>query len=64
LLVENHMSSVNLMRYSKNPIPFVVYPSTQGADRAEQFNEELVLGGSDHFKSGSDLMEAYLQGKL
>ena len=64
LLVENQMSSVNLMRYSKNPVPFVVYPSVQGADRAEQFNEELVLGGSDHFKSGPALMEAYLQGKL
>jgi 2,3-bisphosphoglycerate-independent phosphoglycerate mutase len=64
LLVENHMTSVNLMRYSKNPVPFVVYPSVQEADRAEQFNEDLVLGGSDHFKSGSALMEAYLQGKL
>ena len=64
LLVENHMSSVNLMRYAKNPVPFVVYPSTQGADRAEQFNEELVLGGSDHFKTGSALTEAFLQGKL
>ena len=64
LLVENHMTSVNLMRYTKDPVPFVVYPSTQGADRAERFNEELVLGGSDHFKSGSELTEAFLQGKL
>jgi 2,3-bisphosphoglycerate-independent phosphoglycerate mutase len=64
LLVENHMTSVNLMRYAKDPVPFVVYPSAQGADRAEQFNEELVSGGSDHFKSGTDLMEAFLQGKL
>jgi len=64
LLVENHMSSVNLMRYAKSPVPFVVYPSTQGAGRAEQFNEELVLGGSDHFKTGPDLMESFLQGKL
>jgi 2,3-bisphosphoglycerate-independent phosphoglycerate mutase len=64
LLVENHMTSVNLMRYAKDPVPFVVYPSVQGADRAERFNEELVLGGSDHFKSGPALMEAYLQGKL
>ena len=64
LLVENQMTSVNLMRYAKDPVPFVVYPSTQGADRAEQFNEELVLGGSDHFKSGAALIEACLQGKL
>ena len=64
LLVENHLSSVNLMRYTKSPVPFVVYPSTQGADRVEQFNEEMVLSGSEHFKSGPALIEAYLQGKL
>jgi 2,3-bisphosphoglycerate-independent phosphoglycerate mutase len=64
LLVENHMTSVNLMRYAKHPVPFVVYPSTQGADPVEQFNEEMVLSGSEHFKSGSALIEEYLQGKL
>ena len=64
LLVENHMTSVNLMRYSKDPVPFVVYPSTQGADKVERFTEEIVLVGSDHFKSGSALTEAFLQGKL
>ena len=64
LLVENHMTSVNLMRYSKDPVPFVIYPSTQGSDRVERFNEEIVLGGSDHFKSGSALIEALLQEKL
>jgi 2,3-bisphosphoglycerate-independent phosphoglycerate mutase len=64
LLVENHMTSVNLMRYSKDPVPFVIYPSTQGADQVERFNEEIVLGGSDHFKSGTALIETLLQGKL
>ncbi len=64
LLVENHMTSVNLMRYAKDPVPFVAYPSAQGADKVERFNEEMVLSGSEHFKSGSALIEAYLQGKL
>ena len=64
LLVENHMTSVNLMRYAKNPVPFVVYPSTQGADSVERFNEEMVSSGSEHFKSGSALIEAFLNGKL
>ena len=64
LLVENHMSSVNLMRYAKSPVPFVVYPSTQGADSLERFNEEIVLSGSEHFKSGSTLIDAFLNGKL
>lgn len=64
LLVENHMTSVNLMRYTKDPVPFVVYPSTQGADAVERFNEEMVLSGSEHFKSGPALIEACLQEKL
>ena len=64
LLVENHMTSVNLMRYAKDPVPFVVYPSKQGTDPVERFNEEIVLVGSDHFKSGSALMEAFLNGTL
>ncbi|MDH5762771.1 MAG: 2,3-bisphosphoglycerate-independent phosphoglycerate mutase [Nitrospinota bacterium] len=64
LLVENHMSSVNLMRYTKDPVPFVVYPSTQGADAVERFNEEVVKSGAEHFKSGSELIEAFLQGRL
>jgi 2,3-bisphosphoglycerate-independent phosphoglycerate mutase len=64
LLVENHMTSVNLMRYAKSPVPFVAYPSSQGADAVEQFNEEMVLSGSEHFKSGSALIEAFLNGKL
>ena len=64
LLVENHMTSVNLMRYAKSPVPFVTYPSTQGADGVEQFNEEMVQSASEHFKSGSALIEAFLNGKL
>ncbi|MDH5641517.1 MAG: 2,3-bisphosphoglycerate-independent phosphoglycerate mutase, partial [Nitrospira sp.] len=64
LLVENHMSSVNLMRYTKDPVPFVAYPSSRGADAVEQFNEEMVQSGSEHFKSGPALMEAFLQGNL
>ena len=64
LLVENHMSSVNLMRYTDDPVPFVVYPSKRGADDVKQFNENINQNGSVHFKSGPELMEAYLQGTL
>jgi len=64
LIVENHMSSVNLMRYTKDPVPFVAYPSTQGADAVERFDEKITSSGSEHFKSGPALIETYLQGKL
>ncbi len=64
LLVENHMTSVNIMRYTKDPVPFVAYPSTRGADAVERFDEGIVMNGSEHFKSGPALIEAFLQGKL
>ncbi len=64
LLVENHMSAVNLMRYTKDPVPFVAYPSVKEPDAVERFNEEVVLNGSEHFKSGPALIEAFLNGKL
>ena len=64
LLVENHMSSVNLMRYTKDPVPFVVYPSCKGPDAVERFNEEMILSASEHFKSGPALIEAFMQGNL
>lgn len=64
LLVENHMSSVNLMRYTKSAVPLVVYPSGKGADEVAVYNEEIVLGGAEHFKSGPALMEAFLSNQL
>ncbi|NIQ03438.1 MAG: phosphoglycerate mutase [Nitrospinaceae bacterium] len=64
LLVENHMSSVNLMKYTKDPVLFVAYPSGKGADEVKIFNEEMVLSGSEHFKSGSELIEAFLNNRL
>lgn len=64
LLVENHMTSVNLMRFSKSPVPFVVYPSTKGADDVQKFDEGIVSNGSEHFKIGSELIETFLYGQL
>lgn len=64
LLVENHMSSVNLMRYTKDPVPFVAYPSSKGSGAVERFNEEIVRSGAEHFKSGPALIEAFLNGNL
>ncbi len=35
LLTENHISSVDLMRYKRGAVPFVVYPSSKGPDAIE-----------------------------
>jgi 2,3-bisphosphoglycerate-independent phosphoglycerate mutase len=64
LLVESHMSSVNLMKYKNDPVPFVVYPSAQSPDHIEKFDEEIVTSGSEHLKQGPALLEAFLKGIL
>jgi len=64
MVTENHMSSVDLMRYKDGPVPFVVYPSQKGKDAVDKFDEDIVQSGSEHFKDGPALMEALLKGAL
>ena len=64
LVTENHMSSVDLMRYKDGPVPFVVYPSQKGKDGVDKFDEDIVQNGSEHFKNGPALIEALLKGAL
>lgn len=64
LLTECHMSSVNLMRYKNTPVPFVAYPSSKGKDDVEAFSEDIVQSGSEHFKSGPQLIETFFKGAL
>lgn len=64
LLTENHISSVDLMRYKRGAVPFVVCPSTQGPDSIEKFDEDIVQSGTEHFKNGPELMETFFKGAL
>jgi len=64
LLMESHMSSVNLMKYKSDPVPFVVYPSARASDSIEKFDEEIITSGSEHFKQGPELIDAFLKGNL
>lgn len=64
LVTENHMSSVDRMRYDEAPVPFAVYPSGRGRDSIQRFDEDLAQNGSEHFKDGPSLIEALLKGAL
>ena len=64
MVVENHLSSVNFMKYHKDPVPFVIYPPPKNADKVQKYDEEIVQDSSTHFKSGHSLIEDFLQNKL
>ena len=64
MVVENHLSSVNFMKYHKDPVPFAIYPPAKKADKVEKYDEEIVQESSNHFKNGPSLIEAFLQNKL
>ncbi len=64
LVTENHVSSVNFMKYYKDPSPFAVFPCATGPDQALKFDEDILLDGAAHFKDGASLVEALFQNKL
>ena len=64
LLVVNQMCSANLMRYTRDAVPFIVYPSKDGADKVDEFNENILLAGANCFANGPELMSAWFKGEL
>lgn len=63
LFVVNHVSSAALMKYTKDSVPFVVYPAKQ-TDTAERFDEKILDASKVHFKNGPELVEAFLKDRL
>jgi 2,3-bisphosphoglycerate-independent phosphoglycerate mutase len=64
LFVENHVASASLMKYTKDRVPFVVYPASAGSEAAEGFDEKILDANKIHFKSGPQLIEAFLKDQL
>ena len=44
LLVVNQFCSANSMKMTRDAVPFVVYPSRNGPDDIERFDEEIIKG--------------------
>ncbi len=64
LVAVNHMCSANRMKYTRDPVPFVVYPARGSTPPPAGFDEGLLESGGDHFPSGAALIEAFFNNKL
>lgn len=64
LFAGGHFSSVALMKISRDAVPFIAYPSAQGPDEMEKFDEDVVASGPAPFKNGPDLLDAFLKDQL
>jgi len=64
LLAVNHMCSANLMKYTRDPVPFVVFPAAGGAGSVRRFDEESIAAGGENFATGPALMDAFFKGEL
>ena len=58
MVVVNHMSSAVAVKYGRERVPFVI-SARNGTCSADKFDENLLQEGSNHFKSGPELMNAF-----
>jgi 2,3-bisphosphoglycerate-independent phosphoglycerate mutase len=62
LLTVNHVASAALMKYTKDSVPFVVYPAADAdAKTVEAFDEKILDSNKLHFKDGPALIDAFLK---
>ena len=58
MVVVNHMSSAVAVKYGKERVPFVI-SKQNGVSSSDKFDENLLHEGSNHFKSGPELMDLF-----
>ncbi len=64
LLTVNHFCSANKMKFGRDPVPFVVYPSRSGRDTIETFDEQILSSETLQFDSGPSLIAALFKGDM
>jgi 2,3-bisphosphoglycerate-independent phosphoglycerate mutase len=65
LLTVNHVSSAALMKYTKDNVPFLVYPATGDKGKnAPAFDEKILDTDTVHFKDGPALIDAFLNNRI
>jgi 2,3-bisphosphoglycerate-independent phosphoglycerate mutase len=52
------MSSAVAVKYGKERVPFVI-SKQNGVSSSDKFDENLLHEGSNHFKSGPELMDLF-----
>ena len=61
MVVVNHVSSAQLMKYDRAPVPYLIYPGT--SQNTGQYNEQLLETGKT-FDNAPDLLRAFLENEL
>jgi 2,3-bisphosphoglycerate-independent phosphoglycerate mutase len=61
LVVVNHISSAQLMKYDRSVVPYLVYPAASG--NTKQYDEQLLETGK-LFPNAPDLLTAFLANQL
>ena len=61
LVVVNHVSSAQLMKYDRSPVPYLVYPTSSG--NTSQYDEQLLETGK-LFPNAPGLLTAFLANQL
>jgi len=64
LIMGSHMSSVMQMKYSRDPVPFVVTPSSKRTVSLQHFSEQILESDTARFQNGPALIEALLRDQL
>ena len=65
LIVENHVSSVSLMKYDRTPAPYLVYSCKPENDTSglKKYDEQ-ILGIGKKFNTAYELIEAFFNNKI
>ena len=61
MVVVNHVSSAQMMKYDRAPVPYLVYPASSG--NASRYDEQLLETGKS-FSNAPDLLTAFLTDQL
>ncbi len=64
LLTVNHVASASLMKYTKDNVPFVVFPADADDKTAPAFDEKILDSSKFRFKGGPALIDAFLKDRL
>ncbi|MFQ5451286.1 MAG: 2,3-bisphosphoglycerate-independent phosphoglycerate mutase [Nitrospinaceae bacterium] len=64
LFVENQVTSAVLMKYTKDLVPFVVFPAGSGGNAVSRFDEKILDSGGKYFEDGPSLLAAFLKDAL
>ena len=61
MVVVNHVSSAQSMKYDRSPVPYLVYPASSG--NTNKYDEQLLESGK-LFSSAPELLTAFLTNQL